>query len=236
ECLALPGDFSAEQFEEYGLISLGVVKMRLHLGRGYNLLGAVRQAVQHRGAFIEEKVKNSRGTKDNTRAQTIIKQAKTQLDNLANKYNENWDRLASLLRVLLRDKLTAAERNDLKALRRLDLQTDLRARDIQAARTLGDSRFVGSWIWSVHAGGSGREEAERVEWFRARAEKERYDEEVNILHAEFRRTIKSFMKMSEVWEAAARKSDRSPGAKAYAKQKSFMFKRMQDVATEYLDE
>ncbi|OCH84025.1 DUF221-domain-containing protein [Obba rivulosa] len=89
---------------------------------------------------------------------------------------------------------------------------------------------------NVLMSGAWKDSAERVEWFCARAEKEHYDEEVNILHAEFHRTIKSFMKMSEVWEVAARKSDRSPGAKAYAKQKSFMFKRMQDVATEYLDE
>ena len=73
--------------------------------------------------------------------------------------------------------------------------------------------------------------AARVEWLRARAEKTRYDEEVNILHAEFRCVIKAFKQMSIVWCSAA-DQDISPGARAYAKQKGAMYSRMRDEAAD----
>jgi hypothetical protein len=44
---------------------------------------------------------------------------------------------------------------------------------------------------------------DRVQWFRAQADMERWQEEVEILEEEFRRAIRGFEKMEQVWSSLA---------------------------------
>lgn len=67
---------------------------------------------------------------------------------------------------------------------------------------------------------------ERVQWFRASAEKTRVDEEVNKLHAEFRRTILAWNNMAAAWASTSLLRHVSKGATAYANKKAAMYKRM----------
>lgn len=67
---------------------------------------------------------------------------------------------------------------------------------------------------------------DRVQWFRAEAEMERWQEEVEIKQADFIRCINYFGKMSDVW-MSLQGSITSPGKIAYAKKKSAMFKEME---------
>lgn len=58
---------------------------------------------------------------------------------------------------------------------------------------------------------------------------ERWQEEVEILTQEFRRAIRGFQKMDEVWMSLAADSDgssESKGKTAYAKKKAAMYRRM----------
>ncbi|KDR81111.1 hypothetical protein GALMADRAFT_136164 [Galerina marginata CBS 339.88] len=90
------------------------------------------------------------------------------------------------------------------------------------------------WIWSFRPrGGMSDEDVEkwmiegdRVQWFRAEAEMERWREEWEIKQADFLRCIRSFNKMSSVWEEMARESIEG-GKRAYAKHKSALFKEME---------
>jgi hypothetical protein len=67
-----------------------------------------------------------------------------------------------------------------------------------------------------------------VKWFRERAERDRFQEEVQILEAEFERTITSHGRMAEVWsELASRCSESKPGAAAYAHKKVGMYHQLQ---------
>lgn len=75
---------------------------------------------------------------------------------------------------------------------------------------------------------------DRVQWFRAQADMERWQEEVEILEEEFRRAIRGFEKMEQVWSSLAMsegsKSDFDPrvakGKMAYGKKKAAMYGEM----------
>ena len=56
---------------------------------------------------------------------------------------------------------------------------------------------------------------DRVRWFRAKAEAERYKEEIEILEEEIRRTFTSFSRLRTVWEALAHGPHKS-GYSSYA--------------------
>ena len=63
---------------------------------------------------------------------------------------------------------------------------------------------------------------DRVKWFRDRADRNRFREEVQILQAEFERTIVSHKRMAEVWTQLA-DTVSCPGAAAYAHKKAEMY-------------
>ena len=64
----------------------------------------------------------------------------------------------------------------------------------------------------------------RVKWFRARAARDRTQEEVEILQEEFKRTIRSFQRMSNVWLELG--SCEENGRAAYAQQQSRMYSEL----------
>jgi hypothetical protein len=70
---------------------------------------------------------------------------------------------------------------------------------------------------------------DRVRWFRARANRDRWREEVEILEEEFRSTYRSFTRMSEVWEQLATRCETSlegRGRRAYAYRQVLMYDEM----------
>ena len=68
---------------------------------------------------------------------------------------------------------------------------------------------------------------ERVQWFRAEAEMQRWQEQVEQKLAELLRTIRSFDKMSKTWTALSlTQPSNLPGHIAYAKKKASMYEKM----------
>jgi hypothetical protein len=74
---------------------------------------------------------------------------------------------------------------------------------------------------------------DRIQWFRAEAEMQRWQEQVESKLAELLRTSHSFQKMQEIWENLAQ--DQEPGYAAYAKQKAAMYGQMAGYCDEGLD-
>lgn len=72
-----------------------------------------------------------------------------------------------------------------------------------------------------------------VQWFRAKAGKERADEAVNKICAEFRRTAMAYGRYSEMWQRGA--SSATGGERAYALKTAAMWARMQRQCTEEYD-
>ncbi|RXW19693.1 hypothetical protein EST38_g6158 [Candolleomyces aberdarensis] len=97
------------------------------------------------------------------------------------------------------------------------------------------------WIWRL--GGIGNisekemeeweEEGDRVHWFRAEAEMERWREQWEVKLVEFLRCIRSFDTMSQTWTTLATRQSSSSYA-AFARKKALMYKQMAgDVQTAF---
>jgi hypothetical protein len=67
-----------------------------------------------------------------------------------------------------------------------------------------------------------------VQWHRARALAERWDEELETIEEEFRRTIRSYDVMSAVWTELG-KTQVAGGYRAYAMQKASAFCKMGNI-------
>ena len=72
--------------------------------------------------------------------------------------------------------------------------------------------------------------AQRVQWFRSRANLARTNEEVTLIYAEGRALRQGFSYASEEWlrRDCALPEYASPGATAYAREKSDMFRKMSE--------
>ncbi|KAF9553842.1 hypothetical protein CPC08DRAFT_727604 [Agrocybe pediades] len=87
------------------------------------------------------------------------------------------------------------------------------------------------WIWRLGAMGDlsstqiriWSEESDSVQWFRAEAEMQRWQEEVEIKQAEFLRCIRSFSSMSEKWTQLGKLNSHSPGRMAYTKKRAAQY-------------
>lgn len=68
---------------------------------------------------------------------------------------------------------------------------------------------------------------DRVQWFRAEAEKQRWQEELERKQAEFMRCIRAFARMADVWTHVAKAKPESAGQVAYARRQAAMWARME---------
>ncbi|KAI0325214.1 hypothetical protein GY45DRAFT_1261276, partial [Cubamyces sp. BRFM 1775] len=220
ETLGLPSDFCDNERIEYGLETLATYELTIRIGIAFDQLDMIRLAVQHRASLIEHKTKNARTTKTNMAAQADIDEAKGRAQLLAARYNDNYDRITKLRG---EDYDARKDEGGGGRLRAIDQDKDLAIANMAVARTLGDSKKSGSWIWSVFEV-SEASSTEQAQWFRAKAEKDRADEAVNRHCAEFRRTIKAYDAMSALWRDAAARTD--GGERAYAFKTAAMWEGM----------
>jgi hypothetical protein len=117
-----------------------------------------------------------------------------------------------------------------------------------------------SWIWQTGPAGKGKmsekevaewyekcacfsiqtfcplicNSGDSVQWHRARALVKRWDEDVEALEEEFRRNIRSFEKMSEIWSELGLGFQPS-GHRAYALEKSSAYARMAKESRKLFD-
>ncbi|TDL14299.1 hypothetical protein BD410DRAFT_734297, partial [Rickenella mellea] len=225
EILFLPSDFSAVQHTELGLTHLVLVEQSLRQGEANDALRDLRAAIKHSVVLRQQKRKNVHDQRPNTRAQQIIKSADNMKLRWATKYRHARRCLATL----------AFPEVDAKYPELHD--QDMWMKTVDTAHTLGDGQKTEGWIWRV--GPMGRMEDEeqgewsleldRVQWFRAMADKDRWQEEVEILEAEFGRCVRSFRRMAAVWGDLARPQTKK-GYAAYAWRQASMFGRMEKEA------
>ncbi|KAJ7659305.1 hypothetical protein DFH06DRAFT_989992, partial [Mycena polygramma] len=95
------------------------------------------------------------------------------------------------------------------------------------------------WLWQLGKMGKLSQsemdewsnEGDRVQWFRAEAEMQRWQEQKEQKLVELLRTIRSFAKMQEVWTWLGHShSANQPGHAAYARQKASMYERRAEEA------
>ncbi|KAI0359016.1 hypothetical protein OH77DRAFT_1502180 [Trametes cingulata] len=237
--LGLPSHFTQSDRTAHGFETLADYELKIRIGIAYDQLDAIRLAVQHRAAQLDHKKKHVRTNKANAVAEEHIKKADRRAKDLASRYNSNYERIVALrpLNYTYESDNTPGRR-----LQRIDLNSDLMIANIAAARTEGDSRRTGSWIWSVFeikdpvhvTRQHGKTKvtytnADMVQWFRAKAAKDRADEAVNKICAEFRRTCQGFGAYADLWRQAAEDESRPAGERAYASKTAAMWSRMRTL-------
>ncbi|KAK7447453.1 hypothetical protein VKT23_014162 [Stygiomarasmius scandens] len=123
-------------------------------------------------------------------------------------------------------------------------EKDLFNKNVRDYIELGEGSKEESWLFRTGSLGSMSEEERtennreesKVRWFRARAELERWQEEVEILGEEFRRCIRGFEKMEDIWGRVAEKWKHNPGYVAYAcSQASSFARRAQNGKIKFLE-
>ncbi|KAJ7799913.1 hypothetical protein B0H14DRAFT_2616624 [Mycena olivaceomarginata] len=116
--------------------------------------------------------------------------------------------------------------------------TRTKAKSTQPQKKVVDERPEG-WLW--HLGRLSKmsdtemdewsNEGDRVQWFRAEAEMQRWQEQGEQKLAELLRTNRSFLKMEDTWTAlASQNAQTKPGHSAYAKQKATMYHKHAEMA------
>ncbi|KDR71018.1 hypothetical protein GALMADRAFT_15660, partial [Galerina marginata CBS 339.88] len=202
EVLLLPSDLSAKERTAYAVEHMVEDELCLRKGQAHDALRSLRAQVKYTMALSRYKVskKNAiHGQYLNTRVGSMLRDANERQTGCMKKYQRARD---AMIRLGL-----PADSKEFPKLGKDDLWTKNSSRFLE----LGDGRKTEGWIWRVglpaDMSEGEREEyledADRVQWFRAKADMERWQEEVEILTQEFRRAIRGFEKMDQVWSSLA---------------------------------
>ncbi|KAJ8509466.1 hypothetical protein ONZ45_g8368 [Pleurotus djamor] len=232
--LFLPSNLDDAQRTKYGIGDWVDIERRLREGQANDAIRLLRLDIltgQSLTSFSKSKSNAVHGVQKTTRSQKWIRKQKRNLQIHTAAYNTARKALLRLGMPPDDDRFPALS------------QDDLVARNPTSRPVLGESRQGTSWIWRVarmsdlssEERGAFDEDAMKVRWFRAKADMWRWQEELEILEAEFQRTIRGFERMAEVWELLSeseKQKKAGPGAVAYAKKKVATYQTLASKAHE----
>ncbi|KAL5512685.1 hypothetical protein ACEPAG_2951 [Sanghuangporus baumii] len=223
--LPLPSFFSPEQIAERGLGDLAAVEYKLREAQAYDALSNLRNAIRDYEGVHSMKSKFGHGKYAHTRTGRVQMNATDAKHFYKMEYREAYKALLELG--------LSADNNDLRALKDEDMYRESLAEPHQ----LGSGRRPLGWIWTVgweHLESDELSESleeNRVRWFRARAVRDRWREEVELLEEESQRLIKGLKQMAVAWKNLA-KAERTEitgshsGRSAYMERKSRLYSDM----------
>ncbi|KAF8170461.1 hypothetical protein K438DRAFT_1729650 [Mycena galopus ATCC 62051] len=210
-------------------------------------LTVLRGRLHAKRHFITFRNDHLTGQKKTTKAGTLIQQLGERVNASAGKYRKGFEGLVALkgkdfaphFRELKDDDIRLDGDNgesDAAARRKLAMLSA--GRGARAPRNApGKSKRLMSWIWTAKEG-SGDDakdlhDAVRVEWARAKARKTRWEEEVQLLEEEMRRTLRYLEWQASWWETRqdARpqaSSDLRAALRAYALKQAWLHRRLRD--------
>ncbi|KAF8833339.1 hypothetical protein BDN67DRAFT_1017670 [Paxillus ammoniavirescens] len=179
-------------------LNLETIKFQLREGQAYNALNELRQALQSRSYMLKFKDHFLRGQGANTRAQNCLKSVDTKINASAAKYRAVYSALCTLGPLLGK----VGWNNGLHLLADADIRAMTKGSDDQQ----GEGRRRLSWIWLLcgytdgtqDADDAGLQDAICIEWCKARARAHRWEEEVDLLFEEKRRTLQ-FLRWHGGW-------------------------------------
>jgi hypothetical protein len=266
DTLFLPSDIDLDDHQELGLEAAAEHEFHLREGQANDAVKDICNSVMHSMVLREEKRERARGVSQNTRALKQIYTVREKKTMYISKYRFARDQI---LKLKGNDPSVMEDYPELK-------DEDTYAKNAASSRKLGDGKSVDSWIWSFgKLKGLNEEEkadfirdsefsvvdsflaraltrhlAEKVQWFRAQADMERWVEEVELLEEDFRRLVRGCQTMDRVWTSLSN-STVSPryvdptipstiaiipsnGHRAYALQKAAMFRKMAVISNRAL--
>ncbi|KIY44623.1 hypothetical protein FISHEDRAFT_77365 [Fistulina hepatica ATCC 64428] len=196
------------------------IEWSLREAQASDALEGMQRSLRLNSYLAKSKRDWSRGVAANTRSQTAIQRVDQHIRGHISQYHDARTALKVLTQSLNKGGSWAIRFRELS-------DEDVRPLPVDG---LGEGGRASSWIWRVGSMGQGTseeilEDALRIEWLKARARFQRFDEEIHLLNAEKERGI-SYLRF-EALEWAGRIGARSvqdqalrDGLDAYAKQQA----------------
>ncbi|KAJ7429083.1 hypothetical protein B0H11DRAFT_1769987, partial [Mycena galericulata] len=250
--LFMPSELSAEEREHGCQRGIAAMEARLREAQCSDALIALRSHLHSKRHLISFRNKNVTGQVKATKSRTLIGSVGDKATAAANKYRQG---RAALLKLSGPDH--APHFRELKdsdlTLDGEEVTSDTAARKKlsmlsagKGARTprhiAGTSKRILSWIWTapgaleddekeLHACTCQTDSAIRVEWCRAKARKNRWEEEVELLREEARRVVRYLEWQAKWWNARAavretESDEMRAGLEAYAKKSAATFVKL----------
>lgn len=243
EVLWLPSDFSVKERDEFLLGELLELETKYREAEAYSILEELRHQIKGIDLLKLDAI-NTFGTEKRTRARKRAISANDARNILISDYNRVRDiaiDICSTTTPIALDVLTVK---------------DCFRRQTVDFLKLGSGSKKDGWLWHVGLGKSSKSENEiddgtssvylpflhllktptlddRVQWFRARAVRDRYKEEIAIVKEEHRRFVRSCVALNSAWLAIAQEPAHecnelpniptSAGTAAYAHRTASMF-------------
>lgn len=221
---------------------LRMLEMRLRKAQTDDALAAIRRlrrAIAGLSAFKRTNV-HGMGNRSNTRMQSLFSKMRRKIELAKQRYRIARTALMALepdaeWNIRLRD----LRDEDIRGPNREDDEEDEKKR--KKRNQTGEGRYEPSWIWFAPGAitpsdGSGLEygDSVRVEWTKAKARVERWEEEILLLSEEMRRVLRFLEWKSAWWEEQQEiRPDAPPllkrGLSAYASKQSAIYSRLASV-------
>ncbi|KLO10527.1 hypothetical protein SCHPADRAFT_832439, partial [Schizopora paradoxa] len=213
-----------ERREELCLADLASTELKLREGQASDILDALRQQLKVNAMLQIDHEENIWGTRAGNRSMKAINEAKR----LKRLWVSEYLAVRSAMLALGLGKQSPFK----------DLTSDgMYRRKILGATVLGTGTKPDGWIWSMgrvstSTVSSDLDEDDRVHWFRARASRDRCQEEVLILEEDIRRYVRACVRLAQAWDqvAASKQLSNEPGASAYASRTSDLYRALASKA------
>ncbi|KAJ7176163.1 hypothetical protein C8R43DRAFT_1084657 [Mycena crocata] len=244
--LFMPSQMPADERDALRGCVAGLLGMeeKLRVAQCANSLVSLRARLHAKGHLIGFRNSNITGQVAATKARTLIELVGERAEGYAKRYRRGWVALMALkgaeaypqFRQLLSSDVQLdgdPGESDARAIKKLGMLSSGRNREPR--HLAGTTRRVMSWIWTAAGALDDKEgrvhESVRVEWARAMARKERWEEEVMLLREEMRRVLRYLTWQAGWWrERAGLRSDAdeavSAGLHAYALKQAAWHERL----------
>ncbi|KAJ3573929.1 hypothetical protein NP233_g2102 [Leucocoprinus birnbaumii] len=191
DTIELPSSYTIPEIHEYKIADFAQLEFTVRLGIAYDTIDDIRTTIHIYNASKLVKRTEVFGQGPATRAWTILNGLKNDIRECAKRYQQSYHGLC---------RLGLPQSSELKPV----TEQDLWGKDMSSTKKKGDSKQEEPWFWVIGkpsdiSDDQWKLELDRVRWFRTRAFRDRLQEEVEILCAEFQRVVYSFSRMDIIW-------------------------------------
>jgi hypothetical protein len=242
--LYLPSNFTLQQRKEYGLQELANLEYELREGQANDSLERLRECLAEKSLRFRTQIRPAKSQKTMARAWDSVYRKEGQIKQAVITYRTARRAIGELGDASDLERFQEIQKSDLKM-----------SGDIVEENRVGQRSSVLPWFWRLDRKAKGycgsyekeckcskvprlqdfylQDTVYRVNWLRARARAQRWNEEKEIVVKEMECVIRTFKHMEELWERRAEKMEGGKlGHKAYAARETDRWKRWVDVAEE----
>ncbi|KAJ7038468.1 hypothetical protein C8F04DRAFT_951149 [Mycena alexandri] len=221
---------------------LAEIEAKLRAAQCVDALDVLRSRLHAQTHLITWRNSNSTGQRGATRSATLIGRVGDRIKRVAAKYRRAREALVAVKGVKFAPQFKVLANADLNT--NADEESDAEARkklarlgsSKRARNEPSNKRTTLSWIWTVRSGEltSSVSAAVRVEWSKAKARKDRWVEEVQLLREEMKRVLQMLRWTQGEWGRRGGMRGRidpelAGGLKAYARRQVYVHRRIAEA-------